>query len=159
MKTLLHTILLTACLAIPLRAAEDAAALPGDAKLAEWSELEGKKFDSWSIKEYLGCAEPFDGGSKIFGFSSEPGKSFEVILANPAYWTPEEKKAGRQVFFVIHDRLFYRVVPESGGEEILIEKITQAAAKLAGEDDKNSKVLEKLAARLKSRESSFKPKE
>lgn len=147
--------LAAACLMMPVLAGEEAT-LPPVEKRAEWAKLEEKGFAKWKIEGFGGYAEPLDGGSKIFSFNNGGEGGFEVMVANPAYWTAEERKAGRQVFFVIHDGLYYRVEAGSEGEKQLQEKLDKAAGELVGAGETHPKLVKALAARLKSRDPVFK---
>ncbi len=109
----------------------DEALLPPKELCAEWKELEAKKFAGWKIKDFLGWDVPFDGGSKVFFFVSDGGERFDLMVANPAYWTAQDKAARRQVFMVIHKNRFYRIEPKGDEERNLVEKLTTAAAMLA----------------------------
>ena len=80
------------------------------------------------------------------------------MVANPSYWTAQDKNESRQVFLVIHKNRFYRIDPKSDEEKNMIQKLTEAAGKLSGEGKKNPKLLSNLAERLKSREPMFNPK-
>jgi hypothetical protein len=80
------------------------------------------------------------------------------LVANPRYWTAQDKKEHRQVFIVIHKNRFYRIEPKSDEEKNMIEKLTEAARKLAGEGKKDPRLLTSLAERLESREPMFKLK-
>jgi hypothetical protein len=37
--------------------------LPAKDPSADWTELEGLRFSDWTIKDFIGWDEPFDGGS------------------------------------------------------------------------------------------------
>lgn len=138
--------------------ADDGMLPPKDLR-AEWTELEELKFSEWGIKSFLGWDVPFDGGSKVFFFESDGGERFDLVVANPGYWTVQDKKERRQVFLVIHKNRFYRIEPKSDEEKNMIGKLTEAAGKLAGEGKKDPKLLTSLAERLESREPMFKPKD
>ena len=131
--------------------------LPPDELRADWSELKELKFSEWAIKSFDGWASPFDGGSKVFFFQTTSGERFDIMVANPGYWTDEDKKAGRQVFFIIRNNRFYRIDARSAEEKNIIEKLTNAAARLTGEGMKAPELLTSLAKRLESREPAFKP--
>lgn len=77
------------------------------------------------------------------------------MAANPAYWTAQDKKERRQVFYVIHKNRFYRVEPKSDAEKNLIKKLTVAASQLSGEGKEDPKLLKSLAERLESRKPIF----
>ncbi|HEX7262335.1 MAG TPA: hypothetical protein VF258_11015, partial [Luteolibacter sp.] len=132
--------------------------MPGKDLLAEWKEIQELKFSDWTIKKFLGWDIAGDGGSKGYFFESDGGERFDVIVANPAYWTEEDKQERRQVFFVIHKSRFYRIEPKSVEERNIIEKLTKAAELLTGDGKKDPKLLTSLAQRLESREPAFKPR-
>lgn len=132
--------------------------LPPKDLRAEWKELQEQKFSDWTIKKFLGWDIAGDGGSKGYFFESDGGDRFDLVVANPAYWTAEDKQARRQVFFVIHKNRFYRIEPKSEEERNLIKKLTKAATQLTGDGKKDPKLLTSLAKRLESREPAFKPK-
>lgn len=132
--------------------------LPPKELRAEWKELQEQKFSDWSIKSFLGWDVPFDGGSKVFFLESDGGERFDLVVANPAYWTAQDKKERRQVFFVIHKNRFYRIDPKSDEEKDMIKKLSQAGERLTGEGKKDPKLLTSLAGILESREPIFKPK-
>lgn len=132
--------------------------LPPKELRAEWKEMEELKFSDWRIKDFRGWDVPADGGSKVFFFDSDGGGRFDLMVANPEYWTAEDKKEQRQVFIVIHKNRFYRIGPKSDGEKNLIGMLTEAAGRLSGEGKKDPKLLTSLAKRLESREPIFKPK-
>jgi hypothetical protein len=133
--------------------------LPPKALRAEWAELQQQKFSDWKIKSFLGWDIPFDGGSKVFFFESDNGERFELMLANPSYWTALDKKEQRQVFLVVHNNRFYRIEPKSDEERNMIEKVTDAASRLSGEGKKDPKMLANFAKRLGSREPIFNHKD
>jgi hypothetical protein len=156
MKTLVQLILAMS-LMLTIAYAEDGMLPPKELR-AEWGELQNLKFEEWSIKEFRGWDVPFDGGSKVFFFESDGGERFDLMVANPGYWTDEDKKELRQVFIVIHKNRFYRIEPKSDEEKNMIEKLTEAAKRLRGERKTDPKLLTSLAERLESRDPIFKPK-
>jgi len=156
MKTLVQ-LLLAIVTTLALVHADDNVLPPKDLR-AEWTELQKIKFSEWGIKSFLGWDVPFDGGSKVFFFESDGGERFDLMVANPSYWTAQDKNESRQVFLVIHKNRFYRIDPKSDEEKNMIQKLTEAAGKLSGEGKKNPKLLSNLAERLKSREPMFNPK-
>lgn len=130
--------------------------LPPKDLCAEWKELQEQKFSDWTIKTFHGWGDVADGGSNVFSFESHEGERFELVVANPTYWNAEDKKKGRQVYFVIHKNRFYRIEPKSEEEKNIIKKLSDAAKRLSGEGTKDPKLLSRLAKRLESRESEFK---
>lgn len=156
MKNLVRLLLIIAIF-VSLAQADDKM-LPPEHLRAKWTELEQLKFSDWGIKNFLGWDIPFDGGSKVFFFESDGGERFDLMVANPAYWTAQDKKERRQVFIVIHKNRFYRIEPKSDQEKNMIEKLTKAAGTLLGEGKKDPKLLAGLARRLESREPIFNPK-
>jgi hypothetical protein len=156
MKTLIRLLLVIPITITLVRAADEL--LPSKDLRGEWKELQEQKFSDWTIKNFLGWDIAGDGGSKGFFFESDKGERFDLVVANPAYWTAQNKQEGRQVFFVIHKNRFYRIEPKSEEERNMIEKLTNAAEKLNGDGKKDPKLLTSLAKRLESRESAFTPK-
>jgi hypothetical protein len=132
--------------------------LPPKELRAEWSDLKELKFTEWTIKSFNGWDVPFDGGSKVCFFESASGEKFDIMAANLAYWTDAEKKAGKQVFFVIHKNRYYRIEPNSDQERNVIEKLETAKSTLSGEGNKDPRLLAGLIDRLRSRDPMFNPK-
>ncbi len=132
--------------------------LPPKSVRAEWSELEALKFSEWRIEEFNGWAIPFDGGSKVFFFKSSTGKAFDVVAANPAYWTKEDKKARRQVFYVIHNKKFYKLKEGSDAEKSLISMLQEFRPQSIGTGKKDPRLIEQLLERIKNRKPMFKNK-
>ncbi len=135
-----------------------AEALPPENARAEWKELEKLRFHDWGIKAFKGWDVPFDGGSKVFFFESSGGKRFDVMAANPAYWTDEDMRNRKQVFFVIHDKKFYRLEAGSDQEAKLIAMIEMARPKITGKGNNDPKLLDSLVKRIRSRKPMFKAK-
>ena len=125
---------------------------------APWSELKSLGFTDWSIKAFKGWDTPFDGGSKVFSFVSLGGEQFEVMAANPAYWTEEDKESQKQPFYVIHKNRFYRLKAGSDEEAKLIAMIESARPKLTGAGNTDPKILDSLATRIRTRKPMFKSK-
>lgn len=156
MKILVQLVL-AMTLMLTIAHAEDGMLPPKELR-AEWGELQKLKFEEWSIKEFHGWDVPFDGGSKVFFFESDGGERFDLMVANPGYWTDQDKKVRRQVFIVIHKNRFYHIEPKSDEEKNMISKLTDAAKRLRGEGKTDPELLTSLAERLESREPIFKPK-
>ncbi len=156
-RLLVYTIWAISFTATIITHAEDAIFPPKELR-AEWEEIQELKFADWSIKEFLGWDTPFDGGSKVFFFESDGGEKFELVIANPSYWTNKDKKERRQVFIIIHKNRFYRIEPKSDEQNNMINKLTDAANRLRGEGKKDPELLRTLADRLKSRKPVFKIK-
>ena len=116
-RLLVYTIWAISFTATIITHAEDAIFPPKELR-AEWEELQELKFADWSIEEFLGWDTPFDGGSKVFFFESDGGEKFELVIANPSYWTNKDKKERRQVFIVVHKNRFYRIEPKSDANRI-----------------------------------------
>jgi len=157
MKNISRLLALTMSLAMYANAGGDLK-LPPDELRADWSELKEIKFNEWTIKSFDGWAIPFDGGSKVFSFQTTSGERFDIMAANPGYWTDEDKKAGKQVFFVIRKNRFYRIAPDSDEERSVIKKLDAARTTLSGQGEKDPKLLTGLIERLKTRDLMFKPK-
>lgn len=123
---------------------------------AQWSELEALGYSRWQIKEFNGWAVPFDGGSKVFFFVTTSGEPFDLMAANPAYWTADDKRNRRQVFYLVHKNRFYRINPNSKEQAKLIAMIEAIRPKLAGTGKKDPKLLDAMVTRLKDRKPIFK---
>ena len=156
MKTLVQLIFAMS-LMLTISYAEDAI-LPTKELRAEWGELQKLKFEEWSIEKFRGWDVPFDGGSKVFFFESDDGERFNLVVANPGYWTAEDRKERRQVFIVTHKNRYYRIEPNSDEEKNMIMKLADAAKRLQGKGKTDPKLLTSLAKRLESREPVFKTK-
>ena len=130
--------------------------LPPQRLRGEWEELRQLDFQAWRIDDFLGWDVPFDGGSKVFFLVSDQGSRFDLVMANPAYWTEQDKKKRQQVFLIRHKNRFYRIDPESDEEKNLIEMLNKGAAAIQGEGKRDPKLLTKLAERLRTREPQFK---
>lgn len=135
-----------------------ASPLPPASVRAPWTELEKLRFEDWAIKAFKGWDVPLDGGSKVFFFETAGGIRFDVMAANPAYWTEDEKQRREQVFFVLHKNKFYRLEAGSEQEESLITMIESARPKLAGKGKTDPKLLARLVERIRDRRSMFHPK-
>ena len=122
----------------------------------DWAELQELDFHDWVIRDFLGWDVPFDGGSKVFFLRSDRGDRFDLVMANPAYWTEQEKKAQQQVFLIRYKNRFYRIEPASEEEKEIIGKIAKAAARLQGDGKRDPQLLTKLAECLRSRKPQFK---
>ena len=122
----------------------------------KWNELVKLNFKDWEIKTYNGVGGVFDGGSQVFGFSSTHGVKFSVMAANPSYWTSEDKKSKRQVFYLLHNNRFYLIVSGGIHEKSLLKKLTMAREKLSEPDWNDPSDLDKLMDRLKTRKPMFK---
>lgn len=148
MKSLFVTLAFALC---PLIVRADI--FPPQKLRAAWSEWED--FSKWQIKEFNGWEVPFDGGSKVFFFQSASGDRFEVMAANPAYWTEQDKKDRKQVFLVIRNNRFYRLEPGSNQETELIRMIEDARPGLTGQGKTDPKLLKGLVERIRDRKPMF----
>lgn len=141
-----------ACLVLALAIqVADAQQLPPVELRAEWAELGEVKFESWEIRSFTGWDEFGDGGSRGFNFESTTAGPFIVLAANPAYWSEEDRKEKRQVFFLIRKDRFHLITPGSAEEKKIISMLEKAAATLAGEGRTDPKLMKTLAERLHDR--------
>ena len=122
----------------------------------DWCGLVKQGYNSWSIESYGGTSGLFDGGSKTYLFSTTAGVKFSIMAANPAYWTVEDKKRKRQVFYVLHKKLFYLLGQGSSHEEELLSKLEKAKKKLIDPDWHDPGDLDYLMQRIRSRKPMFK---
>lgn len=146
-----HCVTVAALFAIGLHAET----LPPPGLLAKWSDLDSLGFSNWRIKSFKGWDIAGDGGSKGFFFETSGGEQFDILAANPAYWTEDEKKLRKQVFFLIYKTRFYRVTPDSKEERILIDMLTEARPNLASSGMNDPKVVDTLITRVRDRKPLF----
>ncbi|ADE53318.1 hypothetical protein [Coraliomargarita akajimensis] len=129
--------------------------LPPEKLRAEWSELKEIQLSELEITGFHGWDMPFDGGSKVF-FLEANSDRFEIVVANPNYWTEEDKAENRQVFYLRAGKnRFYLIEPKSAEESIICDALLQASKILKGKERKNPTLLVKLSELLKSREPIF----
>jgi len=129
--------------------------LPPEKLRAEWKELKEIRLSELEITAFHGWDLPFDGGSKVF-FLEAAGARFDIVVANPNYWTEEDKKEKQQVFYLTAGKnRFYLIEPESEEEKIISDALLKASKTLKGEERQNPKLLMKLSELLKSREPIF----
>lgn len=150
---MMKRVLAVSILLSPVHAGGGGETLPPEDLRAEWSELED--FEDWKIAKFKGWGIPFDGGSKVFSFQTESGDHFEVMAANPAYWSAREIRGRMQVFFVICRNRFYRIESGSEREKDLIRMIEAARPRLSGEGRADPKFMDGLAKRIRDRKPMF----
>ncbi len=155
MKTPLKTALIAFLCAASLQADDT---LPPASVRGDWKELAESDFDQWTISKFTGWDTPFDGGSKVFFFETDSNGRFDIMAANPAYWTADDKKQGIQVFYLIHKGQFFRLEPKSEQEKSLIRMLREAQPRLVGKDRTDPGLLLKLVETLEKRAPMFKTK-
>ena len=132
--------------------------LPPEDLRAEWKELKEIRLSSLEIIGFHGWDIPFDGGSKVFFLEAKDAR-FEIVVANPNYWTAKDKKEKRQVFYLRAGKnKFYLIEPQSDEEKIVCDALLKASKTLTGKERQNPMLLMKLCELLKSREPIFKTK-
>ena len=151
-------ILLIAILFGTLRFSVGEDRLPPESVLGDWSELEKLNFSDWKIEKFNGWAIAFDGGSKGFFFTSQAGQVFNVVAANPGYWSMQDKKGGRQVFYITYNNKLYKLKEKSDEELNLISMLEEIRPELKGAGRKDPKLIDQLIKRIKSRKPMFKTK-
>lgn len=125
---------------------------PPNMKLKEpWATIEKKGFNDWKIRQFVNWSGVADGGSIAFEFMTNQGVEFDVLVANPAYWTDAEKKAKHQVIYLIESGRFYLLVPDSEQEKRLLRILKEAATSLKGEDRVSPKYINALIEQIKDR--------
>ena len=127
-------------------AEEKSPPLPPESLKAPWLDLQKLNFKDWRIKSlgYIGKAG--DGGSIGFSCVIKDDESFMIIATNPAYWTSEDKKLKRQVYYVVYKNLHYRVDPKSKDETNLIAILEKSKL-----NEQDRKLTNNLIERIKSR--------
>jgi hypothetical protein len=146
MKPILAALLL---LAGPAAATDHA--LPPPLLRGEWNELADHGYGSWHIATFHGWGEAFDGGSRVFHFEAKKGIRFDIIAASTAYWTADDKERGRQVFYLSHDKRFYRIEPGSKEEESVLQKLEDALPDLKGQGKNDPQLVKELIASIRTR--------
>ena len=152
MKTSLQaTLLATSVLAVSVLA-KDPNLPPPEMKLKEeWATLEKKNFDDWKIDQFVGWGKAADGGSTGFEFLTDKGIDFDVLVANREYWTDADKKAKRQVIYLIESGRFYLLDPASKQEKHLLQILTDAANTQKGKGRVDPKYIRALIDKIKDR--------
>jgi hypothetical protein len=106
--------------------------LPPTETKEEWTTLEKKGFNDWNIAKFDVWSGAADGGSIVFRFQTDRGIGFSVVVADTHYWTAADKKAKRQVIYVVESGRYYLLVPDSMQEKQLVRILTKAAATQKG---------------------------
>lgn len=125
--------------------------LPPQSVRASWDELDKVNFASWVIKSISYGGKCGDGGSKVFSLNTTSGKTFDLLATNPAYWSEEDIKLRRQVFYLIYDKKFYRVGIKTKGESDLLAMLEAARKKLADKPTAELTLYRGLIARIRNR--------
>ena len=128
-----------------------AQALPPEHVKDKWDNLERKGFSDWVIKGYEWKGAAGDGGSIGYTFTLSQGLEFDIIAASSAYWSEIEKRDRVQVFYVVHDGKFYKVVKEGKHEEKLLQMLKAALASVKDVSEESSIHLKKLISHIQSR--------
>lgn len=128
---------------------------PTAENLADWSELDVPEFKAWKISKYDGYNYPFNGGSKILFFQTSTGLSFQIMAAHPDHWTPEDRIAKRQVFYIVHKDRYYFIEPASDQEEQLRGKLLDAQTRLKRTKKGDPRDLGAIAHFVKTRKQMF----
>lgn len=125
---------------------------PADLKLKEpWATIEKKGFNDWKIRQFVYWSSAADGGSIGFRFITDQGVEFDVLVANPAYWTDAERERKHQVIYLIESGRFYLLVSGSEQEKHLFRILTEAATSLKGEDRASPKYINALIDKIRDR--------
>lgn len=121
-------------------------------KLKEpWATIEKKGFNDWKIKQFVSWSGVADGGSLAFTFLTDRGVEFEILVANPNYWTDADKKAKCQVIYLIESERYYLLAPASEQEKHLLRILTDAISTLKGKDRVDPKYVTALIDQIKDR--------
>jgi hypothetical protein len=152
MKTQLSVLLLAIFVVSASLPADEPNLPPPDMKLKEpWATIEKKGFNDWKIKQFVGWSGVADGGSMAFEFLTDRGVEFDVLVANPNYWTDADKKAKRQVIYLIESGRFYLLAPASEQEKHLLRILTDAVSTLTGKDRVDPNYVKALIDQIKDR--------
>lgn len=86
----------------------------------DWTTIEKKNYSNWELAEFDGWSGVADGGSIGFRFLTTKEIKFDVLVANPSYWTAEDKEKQRQVIYLVESGRFYLLKRGSEHEKLLI---------------------------------------
>lgn len=117
----------------------------------EWETLEKKGYAGWQIRDFVLWSGVADGGSMAFEFLTDGGVEFDVLVANPGYWTVEDKKAKRQVIYLIESGRFYLLVPESDQEKKLLQMLGKVRERLKADGETPKWILDALMETIEIR--------
>jgi hypothetical protein len=127
---------------------------PQDLK-EEWTTLEKKGFKDWKDLKFLDVGTVADGASVCYTFRIQDDSEFDVLIANPGYWTEVDKVNKRQVIYLIVDNRFYLLKPESEQEKQLLKMIKAAEVDKKNEAKNAKELLKKLCNTIETRESEW----
>lgn len=117
--------------------------MPAPNYVGDWGQLDDR-FQKWDIARFQFKGDCADGGSEDFEFEASDGTAFDIIIANPAWWTIEDQKRRRQPAFLWFDGKVYRIEEGSEVEAKLREKLSRAAETLEGDGSRHPKYLRRL---------------
>jgi hypothetical protein len=122
--------------------------------IADWHELKSINLSELEITGFSGWDSPFDGGSRFFFLESKKDP-FCIVVANPNYWTEEDKREKRQVFYFTENGRFYRIEPKSKEEKMIRDALIRASKMLKGKGRNNPQLLMRLSELLENRKPIF----
>ncbi len=117
----------------------------------EWTTLEKKNYSNWKIEEFVRWGSGADGGSIAFDFLTTNGIKFDVLVANPAYWTAEDKEKKRQVIYLIESGRFYLLKSGSEHEKHLLKMLKQIFQNLKDDGDISRPIMKALVDTIETR--------
>jgi hypothetical protein len=119
----------------------------------DWAELEKQGFHQWRLQAFTGWSMVADGGSMAFFFRTTAGDEFDVLVAHPGYWSPEDIEAKRQAIYLLKNRnRFFPVVPESKREQTLVRMLQALVQDLPERGRLSKPYAQDLIATIKDRE-------
>jgi hypothetical protein len=131
--------------------------LPRPEMVGDWSTIT-KSYQSWKITKFDIWGEVADGGSIAFGFVTDTGVEFNVLVANLSWWNAKDAKDNRQPIYITigggKDGQFkaYRVENKSDEEKQLLRILSEAATSLKGRERAQPVYIKALIEKIKNRE-------
>lgn len=121
---------------------------------SEWTALEKKGFYDWKKIKFVSSGGVADGGTVAYIFRVQDGSKFSVLVANPHYWTEEDKVKKRQVIYITKNGRYYLLESQSKQEKHLLKVIQEL--EIDPKDEKGTKeLLNKLCDTIKTRKSEW----
>lgn len=122
--------------------------------------LEASDIQTWKIAAYKGWQRIFDGGdpgigSMVFSFSTSSGINFSIMAANTTYWTADDRRLKRQVYYLLRGDEKFLIKPKSEEETKLSDILSEWTNGAANKGKESTKQVQKLIDSMKSRTALF----
>lgn len=122
--------------------------------------LGASDIQTWKIAAYEGWQRTFDGGnpgigSMVFSFSTSSGIKFSIMAANTTYWTADDRRLKRQVYYLLRGDEKFLIKPKSEEETKLLDILTEWKNGAPKKVEEATKQVQKLVENMKSRNALF----